>query len=79
MDTQLSSLIIESAGGDTAFARLINLDLKKPGAQQRVHNWKKRGIPPAVVLANYPAIQQLIEAIQQPTTPAATSASGEIQ
>ena len=79
MNTQLSYLIIERAGGDTAFARLINLNLDKPGVQQRVHNWKKRGIPAAVVLANYPAIQHLIEAIQQPTDPAATSASGEIQ
>ncbi|QLG87660.1 hypothetical protein HQ393_04990 [Chitinibacter bivalviorum] len=59
MNAHLSTLIIRIAGGDTAFAKLIGLDPSKPGVQQRVHNWKSRGIPSAVVLENYQAITAL--------------------
>lgn len=51
--------IIAAAGGASAFARLIGLDLSRAGTQQRVHNWKTRGIPPRVVLENLEVIQQL--------------------
>lgn len=41
-----------------AFARLLKLD-SRPGYQQRVNNWRRRGIPAEVVLAHYAAIQKL--------------------
>jgi hypothetical protein len=46
--------IIEYLGGATELAKLLGLD-KKRGGIQRVHNWKKRGIPPAIKL-KYPTI-----------------------
>ena len=50
--------IIEAAGGDSAFARLLGLD-KTPGFQQRVNNWKRRGMPAAVVLEHRKKIDRL--------------------
>lgn len=58
MDANESTLIIDAAGGDMAFARLLKLD-SRPGYQQRVNNWRRRGIPAEVVLAHYAAIQKL--------------------
>ena len=43
--------IIESLGGATKVARLLNYDLAKGGAQ-KVHNWLSRGIPAKVRLDN---------------------------
>lgn len=40
--------LIDSLGGATKVAALLGL--VKPGGVQRVHNWKTRGIPPAVKL-----------------------------
>lgn len=50
--------IIKAAGGDRAFARLLGLD-GTPGYQQRINNWKRRGIPAAVVLDHLPTIRAL--------------------
>lgn len=50
--------LISVAGGDLEFARLLGIE-KEPGIAQRVNNWKRRGIPPAVVLAHYQTIQEL--------------------
>lgn len=50
--------IIKAAGGDRAFARLLSLD-GTPGYQQRINNWKRRGIPAAVVLDHLPTIRAL--------------------
>lgn len=58
MDAKETSLIITAAGGDSAFALLLGLD-QKPGYQQRVNNWKRRGIPPAVVLEHLEQIARL--------------------
>lgn len=52
--------LIDAAGGDSAFAKLLGID-KEPGVAQRVNNWKRRGIPPSVVLAHYGVIQVLKE------------------
>lgn len=38
--------LIESLGGPARVAELLGYD--KVGGTQRVHNWKARGIPPAV-------------------------------
>ena len=58
MNTHESRKIIEAAGGDRAFARLLGLELR-PGIQQRINNWKRRGIPAAVLLRHFDAIDRL--------------------
>jgi hypothetical protein len=58
MDAAHTTRLIAAAGGDTAFARLLGIE-EMPGFQQRVNNWKRRGIPPAVVLEHYEAIKRL--------------------
>lgn len=58
MDANETTRIIAAAGGDAKFARLLGIDAY-PGYQQRVNNWKRRGIPPGVVLDHYEAIQKL--------------------
>ena len=59
MEPRQSARVIEVAGGDAAFAKLIGLDPAKQGNAQRVNNWKRRGIPASVVLANLRVIRQL--------------------
>lgn len=58
MDASQATRLIDVAGGDTAFAKLLGIDAD-PGFQQRVNNWKRRGLPPAVVLDHYDTIKQL--------------------
>jgi hypothetical protein len=58
MDIEESVALINAAGGDLAFAKLLGIEDKK-GAQQRVNNWKRRGIPADVVLEHYATIQKL--------------------
>lgn len=41
--------IIDRLGGPTKVAELLGI-LAEPGSVQRVSNWKKRGIPPRVLL-----------------------------
>lgn len=55
--TQTANLI-SKAGGDSAFGRLLGLD-KTKGWQQRVNNWKRRGLPASVMLENYDVIRSL--------------------
>ncbi|CBJ38302.1 conserved protein of unknown function [Ralstonia solanacearum CMR15] len=43
--------IIESLGGPAVVAKLLGYDSQRGGVQ-RVHNWRSRGIPSAVKLAN---------------------------
>ena len=62
MNANETSKIIKAAGGDSAFARLIGID-KTPGFQQRVNNWKRRGMPPAVVLEHLRKIERLRRAV----------------
>lgn len=38
--------LIDSLGGPAELAKLLGF--KKPGAVQRVHNWRSRGIPSKV-------------------------------
>lgn len=54
-----SAKLIEAAGGDKAFAELLGIH-DDEGSAQRVNNWKRRGIPPAVLLEH----QQKIQSIQ---------------
>lgn len=60
MDAKDAFDLIESAGGDTAFAKLLGLT-SLPGYRQRVNNWKRRGIPPRVILDH----QVIIEALRR--------------
>ncbi|GLC92344.1 hypothetical protein Tamer19_17520 [Cupriavidus sp. TA19] len=45
--------LIDRLGGPAKVAELLGFD--KKGGAQRVHNWKERGIPPAIKLA-YPDV-----------------------
>lgn len=65
MDPERATRIIEHAGGDTAFAKLLGLDMDD-GFQQRVNNWKRRGLPSDVVLAHYDTIKRLDEEATAP-------------
>lgn len=58
MDAHETQQLIGLAGGDTEFARLLGIASDKYAAQ-RVHNWKRRGMPSAVVLDHYATIQRL--------------------
>jgi hypothetical protein len=58
MTPEESSKLIAAAGGDKEFATLIGL-VEEPGYKQRVNNWKRRGIPADVVLANLDVIRDL--------------------
>jgi hypothetical protein len=58
MGPEESAKLIETAGGDKQFATLIGL-ANEPGYKQRVNNWKRRGIPAAVILANQGVIRDL--------------------
>jgi hypothetical protein len=50
MNTQNASDYIDEMGGPSSVARLLNL--KTDHAAQRVHNWRKRGIPLSVLVKN---------------------------
>jgi hypothetical protein len=50
--------LIAAAGGITAFGKLLGIDGDE-GFQQRVDNWKRRGLPSEVVLEHYELIQKL--------------------
>lgn len=50
--------LIRAAGGDTAFAKLLGIELQE-GVAQRINNWKRRGMPSAFELEHYHAIQEL--------------------
>ena len=58
MDKNETREIIEAAGGDRAFARLLGIDTTR-GYQQRINNWKRRGMPAAVVLDHLDTIRSL--------------------
>ncbi len=58
MNAHESSALIEAVGGDLEFAKLLGIG-NDPKVVQRVNNWKRRGIPPAVILAHYQTIQRL--------------------
>ncbi len=50
--------LIEAAGGDLAFADLLGLEVR-PGLQQRINNWKHRGLPKAIMVEHYDLIRSL--------------------
>ena len=58
MDPTEAIRLITAAGGDMAFARLLGIE-EGEGVAQRVNNWKRRGIPAAVVVEHYDALQRL--------------------
>lgn len=58
MTPEESKALIVAAGGDLAFAKLLALPEQK-NLQQRVNNWRRRGIPASVVLKNYEVIDAL--------------------
>lgn len=58
MEPTETASLIAAAGGDAAFARLLGID-QQPGIAQRVNNWKRRGIPSAVLVSHYDTIREL--------------------
>ncbi|MDB6104081.1 MAG: hypothetical protein JWO52_4080 [Gammaproteobacteria bacterium] len=58
MEIYETKALIDAAGGDTAFGKLLGIDSDE-GFQQRVNNWRRRGMPSSVVLEHYEVIQQL--------------------
>jgi hypothetical protein len=58
MDAKEAADLIEAAGGDSAFAQLLGLT-EQPGFQQRVNNWKRRGIPARVALEHRRVLESL--------------------
>lgn len=58
MTPKESAKLIQVAGGDKQFATLLGLP-DEPGTAQRVNNWKRRGIPAAVILDNHDVIKKL--------------------
>lgn len=55
---QEAARIIEIAGGDRAFGQLLGIH-DRPNYAQRVNNWKRRGLPSAIVLAHFQTIRRL--------------------
>jgi hypothetical protein len=53
-----ASTLIRTAGGPSAFGRLLGINVKR-GWQQRVNNWKRRGIPPEILLEHQDTIRRL--------------------
>lgn len=53
-----STAIIEAAGGDSEFARLLGI-ADTATFRQRVNNWKRRGISPRVILDHLVVIEAL--------------------
>jgi len=63
-----SAQIIDSLGGPKKVAQLLGITV--PGAIQRVSNWKRRGIPPAVLIRHPRVFRSLIwsDLADEPTT-----------
>lgn len=57
--------LIEDVGGDMEFARLLGLE-ESPWLQQRINNWKRRGIPARVRVEHYDKIQELLKRFREP-------------
>jgi hypothetical protein len=58
MDKEETVAVIDAGGGDKAFGKLLGIDGDE-GFQQRVNNWRRRGMPAEVVLEHYELIQKL--------------------
>jgi hypothetical protein len=58
MTAEETSRLIDAAGGNSALAQKLGID-KGVGTLQRISNWRKRGMPPAVMLEHYDTIQML--------------------
>jgi len=59
IDAKVAKRLIDHVGGARAFARVLDIDYDAPGQPQRVWNWKNRGMPSAVVVANYEVLKRL--------------------
>lgn len=53
-----ASRLIDTAGGNAKFAELLGIT-GEPGHAQRVSNWRRRGIPADVILANLDVFRRL--------------------
>jgi hypothetical protein len=64
MNAKDAAKLIEAAGGDTAFGRLLGWD-DQPRMVQRINNWKRRGMPARVELDHQLVIYQLQRKIER--------------
>jgi hypothetical protein len=62
MDAKVTRAVIERAGGDRAFAKLLGLIPESPGIVQRINNWKRRGLPAAVHVEHFDLLRDLVSA-----------------
>ena len=58
MDANETTKVIESVGGDLAFANLLGIK-KTRFFQQKINNWKRRGMPHKVILEHYDQLKRL--------------------
>jgi hypothetical protein len=59
MNTEAAK-IIDELGGSTSLA--LKLGMPKRGGAQRVGNWRKRGIPPAVLIEHLAIFRPYLDA-----------------
>jgi hypothetical protein len=59
MNPEDTAELIRKAGGNKAFARFLGID-DTPWHEQRICNWKQRGLPAAVHLLHYQKIRRLL-------------------
>jgi hypothetical protein len=67
MDAKQTRKLINGVGGDVAFAKLLGIDSQE-GFQQRVNNWKRRGMPTAIELEHYETLKKLRAPAKGPQT-----------
>jgi len=60
--------VIDELGGPTRVAELLGI-ISVPGAVQRVSNWKRRGIPPAILLHHPDVFRKLVSDGEPMTAP----------
>jgi hypothetical protein len=58
MDKNETCRLIDAAGGDKPFAERLGLTDRR-GYQQRVNNWRRRGMPASVVLDHLDVIREI--------------------
>jgi len=76
MDAQQVSRLIAAAGSHKAFAEALRLPPTR-GVQQRVNNWKRRGIPAHVQLRYAKELGELAEKAARDERAESTAAAHE--
>ena len=59
MNSKEVTRLIAYVGGVRPFSHYVGMDYDQKGVPQQIHNWKRRGMPPAIMLANYDRLKRL--------------------